>query len=103
MAMRIPPLLARLLIRTGVVRLLPSLQRRLDGGADFLRYYSDRLLGSPWSDLERCASALEADSPDVIDLALGSPCFDTVSGNLRLPADRRGWPSVAGKPELRGA
>jgi aspartate/methionine/tyrosine aminotransferase len=102
--MTVPPLLARLLIRSGAVRLLPGLQRRLEGGADFLRYYSDRLLASPLGQLERIAGCLGPDSPDVIDLAGGSPRFDLVpSANTRLPADRRGWPDAAGLPELRGA
>jgi aspartate/methionine/tyrosine aminotransferase len=100
--MTVPPLLARLLIRTGVVRLFPGVQRRLEGGADFLRYYSDRLLASPLSQLERIADCLGPDSPDVIDLASGSPRFDLVpTANTRLPADRRGWPPPQGLPELR--
>jgi aminotransferase len=101
--MTLPPLLSRLLVRIGVARLVPGLQRRLDGGADFLRYYSDRLLGSPLAQLEQIA-ALAPDAPDVIDLAAGSPCLDVLPGPPpRVPADRRGWPDLAGLPELRGA
>ena len=102
--MTLPPLIARLLIHTRVTRLLPGLQRRLEGGAEYLRYYSDRLLGAPLDRLERIDAALADDPPDVIDLAGGSPRFDlTPATAARLPASRRGWPPVAGLPELRGA
>jgi aspartate/methionine/tyrosine aminotransferase len=102
--MNFPPWLARLLVRSGVARVLPGLQRRLEGGADFLRYYSDRLLSSPLAQLERLAATLESDTPEVIDLAAGSPRFDLLaSSTTRLPADRRGWPPLHGLPELRGA
>ena len=102
--MNYPPWLARLLVRSGVARLLPGLQRRLEGGADFLRFFSDRLLGAPLGDLERLASALETDTPDVIDLSVGSPRFNLLpSSTLRLPADRHAWPPFPGLPELRGA
>jgi aminotransferase len=91
-----------LLIHTGIARLLPGVQRRLDGGGAFLRYYSDRLLRSPLAELERAAAALEPHGPDVIDLAQGSPRFDLLpSAGTKLPADRRGWPPAAGLPELR--
>jgi aspartate/methionine/tyrosine aminotransferase len=102
--MMIYPLLARLLTRTGIARLLPGVQRRLEGGAEYLRFYSDRLLASPLAQLERIAAALEPDGPEVIDLASGAPRFDLLpSGSTRLPPDRRGWPPLAGLPELRGA
>lgn len=102
--MTLPPLFTRLLIRSGLVHLLPGLHRRLAGGTDHLRYYSDRLLASPLDDLERLAVAMEADSPEVIHLADGSPRFEAVPPQtMRVAADRRGWPPVAGLPELRGA
>jgi aspartate/methionine/tyrosine aminotransferase len=102
--MTLPPLIARLLIHTSIARLLPGLQRRLEGGAEYLRYYSDRLLAAPLDRLERINAALADDPPDVIDLASGSPRFDLAPLTAaRLPASRRGWPPVAGLPELRGA
>src|SRR5262245_42982260 len=102
--MTLPPLLARLLIHTAAVRLLPGLQRRLEGGVEYLRYYSDRLLGSPLDLLQSLAECLGHDAPDLIDLASGAPRFDLVSSSTtRLPAERRGWPEPAGLPELRGA
>jgi aspartate/methionine/tyrosine aminotransferase len=96
--------LVKLLIRTGLARLLPGVRHRLDSGADFLRYYSDRVLGAPLNDLERIGDALEPQAADVIDLAQGSPSFDLLpSGSTKLPADRRGWPPPGGLPELRAA
>src|SRR5262245_22444925 len=99
-----PSWLARLLVRSGVARLLPGLSRRLDGGAEYLRYYSDRLVGAPLGQLEDVAAAVAGCQPDVIDLTAGSPRFDLLpSSTTRMPADRRGWPCVHGLPELRGA
>jgi aspartate/methionine/tyrosine aminotransferase len=96
--------LIKLLIRTGLAHLLPGVRHRLDSGADFLRYYSDRVLGAPLEDLERAGAALEPVADDVIDLAQGSPQFDLLaSGSTKLPADRRGWPPPGGLPELRAA
>jgi aspartate/methionine/tyrosine aminotransferase len=96
--------LIKLLIRAGVARWLPGVQRRLGGGASFLRYYSNRLLASPLGELERAAASLEMHGPDVIDLSRAAPCFDVLpSAGTKLPADRRGWPPFAGLSELRGA
>lgn len=101
--MTLPPLLRRLAVRTGLAALLPGVQRRLDGGADFLRYYSDRLLGAPLAQLEQIAAAVAPAAPDVIDLASGAPRPEAGLAPPRLPADRLGWPELAGLPELRGA
>jgi aspartate/methionine/tyrosine aminotransferase len=99
-----PLFLAKLLIRTGLARLLPGVRRRLGRGADYLRYYSDRLLAAPFAALEQAAAALEPHGPDVIDLSLGAPRFDLLpSASTKLPADRRGWPPAGGLPELRQA
>jgi aspartate/methionine/tyrosine aminotransferase len=79
-------------------------RRRLDGGGDYLRYFSDRLLAAPFAELEQAVELLQTQEPDVIDLAQGSPRFDlTPSASTKLPADRRGWPPAGGLPELRAA
>jgi aspartate/methionine/tyrosine aminotransferase len=97
-------LLARLLVRSGVARYLPSVQRLTDGGATFLHYYSDHVLAAPHAGLRDAAALVETYGSDVIDLSLGAPRFDLVpSGSTKLPADRRGWPPPAGLPELRTA
>jgi aspartate/methionine/tyrosine aminotransferase len=96
--------LVKLLIRTGLAHMLPGVRHRLDSGADFLRYYSDRVLGAPFEDLERAGAALEPLADDVIDLGHGAPQFDLLaSGSTKLPPDRRGWPPPGGLPELRAA
>ena len=43
--------LTKLLIRTGIARLLPVAHRLTDGGAKFLRYYSDAVLATPVEEL----------------------------------------------------
>ena len=49
--MALPAFLARLLIHTGAWRLFPSLQRRLAGEAESLRWWSARLLEAPFDEL----------------------------------------------------
>jgi aspartate/methionine/tyrosine aminotransferase len=101
-ALRQPLFLLKLFIHLGLARFLPSVQRRLGGGADYLRYYSNRLLSSPLWELDHVAAGLEPHGPEVIDLSRGSPCFDLLpSASTKLPADRRGWPPFAGLAELR--
>jgi aspartate/methionine/tyrosine aminotransferase len=87
-----------------MARFLPTVQRRLCGGAAYLRYWSDSALAAPLQELERAVAALEPQGPEVIDLSLGSPRFDLLpSVTTKMPADRRGWPPVGGLPELRRA
>jgi aspartate/methionine/tyrosine aminotransferase len=100
----LPLFLTRLLIRTGLARLLPRVRRLGGGTAAYLHYYSDRVLATPLADLTEAASILEARGPDGIDLAQGSPRFDLVpSSTTWLPIDRRGLPPPGGLPELRQA
>jgi aspartate/methionine/tyrosine aminotransferase len=100
----LPLLLTKLLIHLGVARHLPVVQKRTNGGGEFLRYYSNRLLTSPLEQLPVAAEFLQQHGPDVLDLALGTPRCDVApSTSTKLPADRRGWPPVEGLPELRGA
>jgi aspartate/methionine/tyrosine aminotransferase len=97
-------LVRKLLVRLGVARHLPGVRRLLDGPATALHYCSDRLLAAPLEELAPLAAALEATADDAIDLTPGTPRFDLLpSGTNKLPADRRGWPPVAGLPELRQA
>jgi aspartate/methionine/tyrosine aminotransferase len=99
-----PLFLLKLFIHTGLARWLPGVQRRLGGGAAFLRYYSNRLLLSPLRQLETVADSQKDREADVIDLAGGLPSFDLLpSTSTKLPADRRGWPPFGGLTELRGA
>jgi aspartate/methionine/tyrosine aminotransferase len=103
-AVAYPLLVAKLLVKLGLANHLPRVRRLLDGPSTGLRYCSNRLLSSPLGDLVPLADALEAAPADTIDLALGAPRFDILpSSTNKLPADRRGWPPVAGIPELRQA
>jgi aspartate/methionine/tyrosine aminotransferase len=103
-AVAYPLLVTKLLVRLGIARHLPGVRRLLDGPATALRYCSDRLLAAPLDDLAPLADALEPAAADAIDLTQGTPRFDLLpSGTNKLPADRRGWPPVAGLPELRQA
>jgi aminotransferase len=99
----LPLSFTKLLIHLGVAKYLPGVQHRLNGGADFLRYYSNRLLLSPLDQLPDAASFVERHAPDVLDLALGVPAFDATHVSTRFPADNRDWPPISGLPELRAA
>ena len=96
--------LAKLLIRTGIARWVPAVERWTEGAGAFLHYYSDQILTAPVTALREFAAFQEVYGPDAIDLALAAPRFDLVpSGSTKLPADRRGWPPFWGLPELREA
>ena len=75
-----PLFLLKLLIRTGLARYLPGVNRLTDGGADFLRYYADPLLAAPRSHLRRAGRLLEAPPHDVIDLST-IDAKSTIHGN----------------------
>ncbi|MCI0464286.1 MAG: pyridoxal phosphate-dependent aminotransferase [Gemmataceae bacterium] len=94
--------LSRLLIRTGLARLLPRVRRLLGDGTAFLRYYSDRVLTAPHAELIAAGRLLEYHEPDGIDLALGAPRLDLAAA-LRPGPERRGYPPPWGLPELREA
>lgn len=100
--MALPLFVKRLLIRTGVARLLPGVRRLAGDGGPFLRYYSDRVLCAPHAELKEAASLLDTHAPDGIDLALGAPRLDVPSPSRAVP-DRRGYPPPWGLPELREA
>ncbi|HLJ96005.1 MAG TPA: pyridoxal phosphate-dependent aminotransferase [Gemmataceae bacterium] len=102
--MRYADFWTKLLIRTGIARFLPTVQRLTDGGGAYLHYYSDQVLTAPLTELRELAAYQGLQGPDTIDLTWGAPRFDLVSsGSTKLPADRRGWPSSWGLPELRDA
>lgn len=99
--MAFPFFLKKLVARTGLAKRVPSVRRELGEGAAYLRYCSDRVLASPYSELLKLSPIHESHGPDTIDLAQGEPRFDLVpSGSTKLPADRRGLPPHWGLPEL---
>jgi aspartate/methionine/tyrosine aminotransferase len=100
--MPLPLFLKKLLIRTGLARLLPGVRRLTGGAGEFLHYYSNRFLAAPHAELLQAAGYLSPQEPDAIDLALGTPRFDLLpSTTTKLPGDRRGYPPPWGLPELR--
>jgi aspartate/methionine/tyrosine aminotransferase len=99
-----PFFLTRLLVRSGLARFLPAARRATDGGTAFLRYYSDRVLAAPYAEVSAAAAVQARHAPDALDLSLGAPRFDLVpSASTKLPAERRGWPTPGGLPDLRAA
>ena len=100
--------LRKILVRAGIARWLPSVRRRLDGGAVYLRYLSDRCLATPLDALTDFASYIlpppndRGLNGDAIDFAGLAPRFE-----LPPPAPRttsaRGYPPPGGLPELRTA
>ncbi|MBY0528055.1 MAG: pyridoxal phosphate-dependent aminotransferase [Gemmataceae bacterium] len=99
-----PLFLTKLLIQSGIARLVPAIRRLTDGGGAFLHYYSNRVLAAPHAELRGAGVFLEPHAPDTIDLGLGAPRFDLMpTASTKLPADRRGCPPLWGLPELHRA
>jgi aspartate/methionine/tyrosine aminotransferase len=102
--MALPLFLKKLLIRSGLARLLPGVRRLTEGAGEFLHYYSNRILTAPHTELLQAAGYLAPLPADAIDLALAAPRFDLLpSSTTKLPSDRRGYPPLWGLPELREA
>jgi aspartate/methionine/tyrosine aminotransferase len=101
--MPIPFFLKKLLVRTGVARFLPSARQLTDGGTDFLRYYSDRILAAPIEELTDPAAFPQPPGPEVMNLNLPAPRFDSPVTGGRVTADRAGNPPAWGLPPLREA
>jgi aspartate/methionine/tyrosine aminotransferase len=88
----------KLFVRTGLTGLFPSLRNELNGGVDYLRYYSDRTLALPLADLADTGLLPDIATPDSINLALGALRCDSAFG--RGIQDRRPT-SAWGDLELR--
>ncbi len=101
--MPLPFLLKKLLVRTRVAKFLPAADRLTGGGADFLRYYSDRVLAAPVEELLDPATFPQPPGPEVMDLNLAAPRFDSPVTGGRVTADRAGHPPAWGLPALREA
>ena len=101
--MALPFWLTKLLVRTGIARFTPLAKRLTDGGTDYLRYYSDRVLAAPVEELLDPAFVPDACGPDVFDLNPDAPRSESGVSLGRLTADRRGNPPPHGLPELRSA
>ena len=92
----------KLLVQSGLARFLPVARRLTDGGTAYLHYYSDAVLAAPVEELLDAAYFPTA-GPDVIDLNLAAPRFESSVSLGRVAADRRGNPPARGLPELRNA
>lgn len=100
--MNAPLFWKKLLVRTGIARMLPSVRRLLDGGAEFLHYYGDQVLAAPLDELLDETTFPEAHGPDVIHLALSAPRPDAATvPNVRSHGERRGALDPRGLMELR--
>jgi aspartate/methionine/tyrosine aminotransferase len=82
----------KLLVRTGIARMLPSVRQELNGGENYLHFYSDRTLAVPLADFADNALLPDIATPDSINLALGSPRCDVPVARLgeRRPASAWG-------------
>jgi aspartate/methionine/tyrosine aminotransferase len=92
--------LTKLLVRTGVARLLPAAHRLTAGGTAYLRYYSDRVLAAPHAELLDPAFFPGPPGPEVIDLNRPAPA-DADPGRPTPAA--RGPNPPHGTPALREA
>ncbi|HET6572076.1 MAG TPA: pyridoxal phosphate-dependent aminotransferase [Fimbriiglobus sp.] len=101
--MPLPFLLTKFLTRSGIARHLPVADRLTDGGAGFVKYYSDRVLAAPIEELLDPATLPRSPGPEVMDLNLAAPQFDSPVTAGRVSADRIGNPPAWGLPALREA
>ena len=90
----------KLLIRSGLARLIPSVRRQLRGADDAIAWYSDRTLAVPIAELEDFALLPSIHTPNSIDFALGSPPCD-ISVNVGRSMNDRRAVSPWGLHELR--
>ena len=79
--MAIPFWLTKLLVRTRLAGFTRRGRRLADGGAAYLRYYSDRVLSAPVDELLDSAFVPHTPGPDVIDL--NQPTPDAPAGPRR--------------------
>lgn len=101
--MRMPFILKKCLVRSGLARFLPAVKRYTDGEAGMVRYFSDRVLAAPVEDFLDPAVFPRAHSAGVISLNEPSAWLDRPSGVGRLTSDRSGYPPARGYIELRTA
>jgi aspartate/methionine/tyrosine aminotransferase len=97
----LPFFVRKVLARTGLARFSAEAKRLTDGEPRFVRYLSDRTLAAPIDDLQDPATFPDADGPDVMNLNLPAPRFESPVGGWRFSADRMGNPHPKGLPALR--
>jgi aspartate/methionine/tyrosine aminotransferase len=99
--MALPLFIQKFLIRTGISRMLPMTDRLSYGASDFLPYYSDKVLSAPLDELLDTAAFPDAVGPDVMNLNLATPRFDSPVTGGRVSGDRMGLPPANGLMALR--
>lgn len=99
--MELPFFLRKLLVRTGLAVHTAEAKKRTDNQPQFVKYLSDRTLAAPLDELLDPATFPDADGPDVMNLNLPAPRFDSPIGGWRFTADRLGNPHPWGLPALR--
>lgn len=99
--MPLPFFLRRLLARTGLAVHTAEAKALTDNQPQFVKYLSDRTLAAPLDELLDPATFPDADGPDVMNLNLAAPRFDSPIGGWRFTADRLGNPHPWGLQVLR--
>ena len=91
----------KLLVRSGLARLLPSLRQKLNGGEDFLHFYSDRTLAVPVRLLTDDGLLPGTTTPDSINLAVGTPlCEWSIGRGADSPYRISAWGNLELRDEL---
>ena len=89
----------KLVVKTGMARLIPSLVQSIPRELDHLELYSDRTLSLPYSELHDSALLPDISTPGSINFALGNPRCDLHSSMPRIVTDCR--PDFWGDSALR--
>src|SRR5262245_10493570 len=101
--MAFPFFVKKLLVRTGIARVLPIAKRLSHGGTEYLHYFGDRVLAAPLEELRDPAAFPDSLAPDVLNLNQPAPQFESPVTGVRVVADRLGNPPAEGLLSLRQA
>ena len=101
--MAIPFIIKKFLARTGLARYTTIARRSTGNAAEFVRYYSDRTLAAPIEALCDPAAFSQADTPDMMNLNLSTPRFDSPISATRMIVDRSSANPAWGLLALREA
>lgn len=91
----------KFLIRTGIARWLPAAKRLTDGGAEYLRYYSDHVLTAPVTELLNPTTFPVPPGSDVLDLNQPVPQLEFAATLGRIAGNGSRFQSARGLPALR--
>ncbi|MCZ2344304.1 MAG: pyridoxal phosphate-dependent aminotransferase [Bacteroidales bacterium] len=91
----------KFLIRTGIARWLPAARQLTDGGAEYLRYYSDSVLAAPVTELLDPTTFPVPPGSNVLDLNQPIPRLESAATLGRIGGSGSPRPSTWGLPSLR--